>query len=70
MVSPIDRLIRLWLRFTKCNNSTLGMVEFVSPFDTIFVANTHERFEEGRSKVISSANDVGGGGGGVFATNL
>ena len=35
------------------------MVEFLSPFDTIFVANTHERFEEGcnASKIISSAND-------------
>ena len=38
----------LWLRFNKCNNSTLGIIEFVSPFDTIFVANTHERSEEGR----------------------
>ena len=49
----------LWLRFIKCNNSTLGMIEFVSPFDTIFVANTHKRSEEGcnASKVISSASD-------------
>ena len=53
----------LWLRFTKCSNSTLGRIEFVSPFDTIFVANTHERLvKEGCnvSKVISCANDGGG----------
>ena len=38
----------LRLRFNKCNNSTLGIIEFVSPFDAIFVANTHERSVEGR----------------------
>ena len=38
----------LSLRFIKCNNSTLGIIEFVSPFELIFVANTHERFEEER----------------------
>ena len=37
----------LWLRFNKCNNSTYGIIEFVSPFDTIFVANTYECSEEG-----------------------
>ena len=28
--------LKMSLGFTKCNNSTLGMIEFVSPFDTIF----------------------------------
>ena len=44
--------------FTKCNNTTFGMVKFVSPSQAVFMTDIHKNREERRDGGCNAIRDM------------